>query len=46
MPTKTDNTQNIKAYMSIHDNNTGKTKPSEHKGSASKNHNTNINMVK
>ena len=46
MPTKPDNTQNIRAYMSTHDKNTGKTKPSEHKGSASKNQNTNINMVK
>ena len=32
--------------MSTHDKNTGKTKPAEHKGSTSKNHNTNINMVK
>ena len=46
MPTKTDTTQNIKAYMTTQDKNTGKSKPLEHKGSASKHQNTNINMVK
>ena len=46
MPTKTDTTQNIKAYMRTQDKNTGKTKPMEQKGSATKNQNTNISMVK
>ena len=46
MPTKTDTTQNIKAYMKTQDKNTGKTKSMEQKGSATKNQNINISMVK
>ena len=46
MPTKMDTTQNIKAYMTTQDKNTGKPKPLEHKGGANKQHNTNTNMVK
>ena len=46
MPTKMDTTQNIKAYIRTQDKNTGKTIPMEQKGSATKNQNTNISMVK
>ena len=46
MPTKTDTTQNIKAYMRTQDKNTGKTKSMEQKGNATKNQNTNTSMVK
>ena len=46
MPTKSDNTQNIKSYMRSQDKNTGKPKSMEQKGNATKNQNTNTSTVK
>ena len=46
MPTKSDNTQNIKSYMKSQDKNTGKPKSMEQKGNATKNQNTNTSTVK